>query len=158
MFRYILVGGDVVHFHRVGQAGVGHTSRHVDFVFVHCGSEQRAGSFHGSQLLPLKFVGVVDTHVLQALPRERGERGGSLTHLPGTAGGTDSCSALPLVWGMTPWFLLVFDLLVVSFATNDVDEVLVRHHCVAVDRVGEGIGFTPLEGPGSGKDGRQEDL
>lgn len=70
----------------------------------------------------------------------------------------DSCSALPLVWGMTPWFLLVFDLLIASFATNDVDEVLVRHHRVAVDRIGEGIGFTPLEGPGSGKDGRQEDL
>lgn len=68
--------------------------------------------------------------------------------------------ALPSLWfgGCFGGFLLVFDLLVASFATNDVDEVLVRHHCVAVDRVGEGIGFTPLEGPGSGKDGRQEDL
>lgn len=64
-------------------------------------------------------------------------------------------SAIPLVWGMNPLF---FDLLVASFATNDVDVILVRYHCVAIDCVGKGIGFTPLEGPGSEKDGKQKDL
>ena len=71
VLRYVLVGGNVIDFHRVGQTRVSHTSRHVDFVFVHSGSKQGPGSFHGSQLLPLKLGWVVDTHLLQALSRER---------------------------------------------------------------------------------------
>lgn len=66
--RYVLVGCNVIHFHGVGQARVGHSRCHVDLVVVHGGPEQRASSFHGSQLLPLKLGGVVDAHLVQALP------------------------------------------------------------------------------------------
>jgi len=71
LLRHVLVGGNVIDFHRVGQARVSHTGSHVDFVLVHSSSKQRPGSFHGSQLLPLKLGWVVDTHILQALPTER---------------------------------------------------------------------------------------
>lgn len=39
-------------------------------------------------------------------------------------------------------------LLIISFASYDVDEVIVRDHSMAVDCIRERVGFTPLEGSG----------
>lgn len=62
------VAGDVIDLHTVSQAVIGDSSHNVDFVFVNSSAEQRAGGFHGCQILPFKLRGVIDTYSPQAFP------------------------------------------------------------------------------------------
>lgn len=63
-----LVGGDVVDLHRAGQACVCDPRHHKDLVFVDSDAKQGAGRLQGSQVLPLKLSGVVDTDSSHAFP------------------------------------------------------------------------------------------
>lgn len=63
-----LVHGDVVDFHRTGEACVCDPCHHKDLVIVDGDTKQGTGRLHGSQVLPLKLSGVVDTHSSHAFP------------------------------------------------------------------------------------------